>query len=288
MSLDRPLPPPARYFPVKPLPLRMEAGLARHGTDFGNGAIDGAFFQVDDQLGRYLAAKRAAPPARHAELARDDADRTLLAAVVAWIRETLAREHPELLAPLGEAAPRAGFTALAGLVQEDLVVIRRLPDGGSSAIAVHVSMPAGWRPERIRRASFGAIHGPVPDFAKHAAAERSMVDAMVERGPYVRFVWTVSADDHLDHHPEEGTRAPWRADGTGWLRVERQTTVPFAAQEGALFLIRTYLYAFADLTGEQRAVLASALERLPDAVAAYKGLAAIRPIALEVLHRAGG
>ena len=64
--------------------------------------------------------------------------------------------------------------------------------------------------------------------------------------------------------------------------------MPFAAQEGSLFLIRTYLYAFADLTGEQREVLASALERLPDEVAAYKGLAAIRPTALEVLRRAGG
>jgi len=275
---------PPRYFPVKPLPLKMEAGLLRHGTDFGNGAADLAFFQVDRELERYRAAKRAAPSARHAVVLHDDADRALLARVEAWLRTTLADEHPALLAELGDGATHAGFADIAALVQEDLVVIRRLPDGGSRAIAVHVSIPAGWRPERIHGASFAAIHGPVPDFAKHPAAERSMVDAMVERGPYVRFVWTISADDHLDHHPEEGRREPWRAGGAGFLRVERQTTVPFAANEGSLFLIRTYLYPFASLSTEQRAVLASALEQLPPAVAAYKSLTTAVPTAVALLR----
>ncbi len=284
MSPPRPLPAPARYFPVKPLPLRMEAGLLRHGTDFGNGAADRAFFQVDTELERYRAAKRAAPAARHAVVLRDDADRALLARVEAWLRTTLADEHPALLAELGDTATHAGFAEIASLVQEDLVILRRLPDGDSRAIAVHVALPSGWRPERIHGASFGAIHGPVPDFAKHPAAERSMVDAMVERGPYVRFVWTVNADDHLDHHPEEGRREPWRAGGPGFLRVERQTTVPFAADEGSLFLIRVYLYPFASLSAEQRAVLASALEQLPPAVAAYKNLAAVAPTAIALLR----
>lgn len=286
MTVSRPLPPPARYFPVKPLPLRMEAGLVRHGTDFGNGAVDRAYFQVDAELERYRAAKRAVPSARHAVVPQDDADRALLARVEHWIRATLADEHPEILAELGDAAAHAGFADVAPLVQEDLVVLRRTPDGGSRAIAVHVAIPSGWRPERIHGASFGAIHGPVPDFAKHPAAERSMLDAMVERGPYVRFVWTVSADDHLDHHPEEGRREAWRLGGPGFLRVERQTTVPFAADEGSLFLIRTYLYPFASLSTEQRAILATALEQLPPAIAVYKGLATVVPTAVALL-RAG-
>jgi len=256
----------------------------RHGTDFGNGAADRLFFQVDEQLERYRAAKRAAPPSRHAVLLRDTTERALLVEVVAWIRATLAREHPELPLPPADLDPDAAFAALATLVQEDLVVIRRLPDGDSSALAVHVSIPTGWRPERIHGASFGAIHAPVPDFAKHPAAEQSMVAAMVDRGPYVRFVWTVCADDHLDHHPEEGRRAPWRAGGPGFLRVERQITVPFPAHDGSLFLIRVHLYPFASLTRDERAVLATAIERMPPAVAAYKGLAASAPTVLDLLR----
>ena len=281
-----PLPRPARYFPVKDTPLRMEAGLLRHGTDLGNGPADRLFFQVDDRLELHRAAKRAVPPSRHALLARDDAERAIQAAALDWIRGTLAREHPELLATLGPDAARAGFAELVALVQEDVVVLRRLPDGGSAAIAVHVSVPSGWRPERIHGAGFGAIHGPVPDFAKHPQAERSMVDAMVERGPYVRFVWTVSADDFLDHHPEEGRRAPWRADGPGFLRVERQTTIPLPGLGAAIFLIRVHLYPFAELTGDERATLARALVAMPPRVAAYKGLADVTPVVLEVLRRA--
>lgn len=258
----------------------------RHGTDLGNGPADRLFFQVDDQLERYLAAKRAAPEKRHVVLARDDAERAIVAAAEAWLRDTLQREHPARFAALGPDAAHAGFAAIAGVVQEDLVLIRRLPDGGSSAIAVHVSLPSGWRPETIHGASFGAIHGPVPDFAKHPAAERSMVDAMVERGPYVRFVWTVSADDHLDHHPEEGRREPWRPDGPGFLRVERQTTVPLPPHAAALFLIRVYLYPFTSLTPEQRDVLARALDAMPAPVAAYKNLATVRATAIAALRAA--
>ena len=60
------LPASARYFPVKDGPLRMEAGLLRHGSVFGNGAADALFFQVDDELDRYLAAKRVVRATRHA------------------------------------------------------------------------------------------------------------------------------------------------------------------------------------------------------------------------------
>ena len=283
---SRTLPPQARYFPVKDTPLRMEAGLLRHGTDLGNGPVDALFLQLDDQLERYREAKHAVPTSRHALLARDAEERRIQAAALDWLRSTLAREHPTLLLELGQDVAHADLTALVELVQEDLVVLRRLPGGGSAAIAVHVSSPSGWRPERIHGASFGAIHGPVPDFAKHPQAERSMVDAMVERGPYVRFVWTVSADDFLDHHPEEGRRSPWRADGPGFLRVERQTTIPLPGLDAAIFLIRVLLYPFGELTADQRATLARALVAMPPHVAAYKGLAEVTPVVLEVLRRA--
>lgn len=290
-----PLPPPARYFPVKPTPLRMEAGLLRFGTDLGNGAADRLFFQVDDELERYLVAKRAATASRHAVLARDDAEVRVHATVLAWLRETLGREHPERLAAAAADASRdlatgpeaTAYAAIARTVQEDLVVIRRLPDGSSSAIMVDVAIPSGWRPERIHGASFGTIHGPVPAFAKDHRAERSMLDAMVDRGPYVRFVWTVNADDHLDHHPEEGRRLPWTRDASGFLRVERQVTVPFTACDASLFLIRVYVYPFSSLTPEQRDVLARAIEAMPDEIAAYKSLAASRGVVLDVLRRSG-
>lgn len=260
-------PPPARYFPVKGTPLRMEAGLKPLATSFGNGTRDALPFQVDDQRGRYLEAKRKVPAHRHRVLARGPDDERTHREVLAWMRSTLRRDHSEVFA----AQPLDTYEAIGARIQEDFAVLGRA-SGPGEAIAVHVSFPSGWRPERIAGASFREIHAPVPAFADVDAQSESMVRAMVERGPYIRFVWTICADDHLDHHPEEGLRESWRRDGPGWLRVERQVTVPFPAIDASLFLIRTYLYPFASLTADERSVLARALEALPNEVRRYKGL----------------
>src|SRR5207249_4054182 len=94
--------------------------------------------------------------------------------VLDWARATLRREHPDLL-----SIPPASFRALATQVQEDLVVMHRRADGSNAAIAVDVSFPSGWRPERIAGTDFRFIHGPVPGFADNDAQTASLVNAMI-------------------------------------------------------------------------------------------------------------
>jgi hypothetical protein len=258
----------------------MEAGLQRFGTDFGNRERDHLYFQVDREVDAYLAAKRAIRGERHSVLARDEAERAAHRRVLAWMRDTLGSEHRSRFA----GALPADYAELSLLVQEDFAVVHRSAPDAESAIAVQVSFPSGWRPERIVGATFRAIHGPVPEFADQEAQARSMVASMIERGPYVRFVWTVTADSHLDHHPEEGRREPWSARGRGFLRVERQVTVPFPDVAASLFLIRTYLYPFESLTDEERRILRSSLETMPPEILRYKGLSgAPRDTALALL-----
>lgn len=275
---------PARYFPVKATPLRMEAGLKPLATPFGNGTRDRLFFQVDAERERYLAAKRRVPDSRHVELTRGRADRLVHERVRSWMATTLRHEHP--------AEPwREGFDsyrAFAHQVQEDFAVLARA-SGAGQAIAVYVCFPSGWRPEQIAGRSFREIHAPVPGFAERDAPAESMVRAMVGRGPYVRFVWTICADDELDHHPEQGRRAPWREDGPVWLRVERQVTVPFPEVDASLFLIRTYLYEFASLSANERTTLAAALRAMPPELRRYKGLEGTPcEIAIRRLEEPGG
>jgi hypothetical protein len=270
---------PARYFPVSPGPLRMQAGLLRFGVDLGNGPVDGSYFQVDERLEETLAAKRAAPAERYASLAPRDAraERAALAAL-AWMRGTLASEHPERLqAAAADTAARDPFDALGRAVQEDFAVLDRGDGGAGRLVLLHVCFPSGWRPDRLAGADFAAIHGPVPGFAKPDAAARSMVSAMIDRGPYVRFVWTLSADPWLDHHPESGRRARWPEapmprESPCFLRVERQVTVPLADADASVFLIRTYVEPVAALAPAQRTVLAEALAAMPEEVRRYKGL----------------
>ncbi len=280
----------------------MKAGLSRLGTDFGNGAADGRFFQVDDQYQHYMRVIRAPSKSglpryrRHNWLLRDDGDRQIHDTVCAWVRDTFRAEdipHAESDPNTGSAPPQGNdndndsdndiqspYDGLFRQVQEDALVVRADDKSGNDEVIMyHVALPGGWRPERILGASFFTIHRPVPKLADTTPQARAMVRTMVERGPYVRFVWTVCADDNLDHHPDEGDIQPWRApegQGAGWLRVERQVTVPFPAVGAALFLVRIYVYPLASLTAEQLTTLRSAIVSMPADVGAYKHLVAPR------------
>lgn len=276
--------PPARYFPIDASPYRMKAGLMPFGTDFGNPTVDDQFFQRDREAPRYRAAKRSVSPNRSGVRVDSDDDERAHRGVLEWIRTTWAAEHPE--APLPDAADsrRDDYARIAAHVQEDFAVLCRDASGRERVVAVFVDFPSGWRPERILGATFAEIHGPVPGFADDEAQARSMASSMIDRGPYVRFVWTLSADDALDHHPEEGGRRAWRDAQRAWLRVERQVTVPFAAESATLFLIRTYLYPFEELSARERADLRRAVATMPTDVARYKALAGEpRDVALRLL-----
>jgi hypothetical protein len=291
---------PARYFPVKP-GSRLQAGLLRLGTDFGNGVLDQRYFQIDDQYERYLAEKRGLDRtgrprhARHGWLTDTPAQRAAHEVVLAWMRETLAREYPERM-PLerpGEIYV-SPYDAIVRNLQEDVAVVQRTAAAGSAQAStdelsmVHVSFPGAWRSDRAVGKSFHAIHEPVPGFADEPAAAASMVSAMIDRGPYVRFVWSACADDFLDHHPDHGLRAAWDDTCTeGFLRVERQLTVPFPAVDASVFLIRVLVYPFSSLSHEQRRTLAEAIAAMPEDARRYKGLDEPGQRLIELLTGAG-
>jgi dimethylamine monooxygenase subunit A len=248
-------------------------------VDFGNGDADRSYFPRDSEHPRYIAAKArvlAHHPERFAWLEGERETRAHTA-VLEWLHARLAGEHAEAeLAAEGDL--HADFDAFARRVAEDIVVLCRDAGGAERASLVHVCFPSGWRPERILGQSFFEIHAPVPTFEPVLRAGPRLVPALFERGPFVRFVWTLSQDDALDHHSDHGARAAWRADASdGYLRVERQITVPFARESASLFLIRTYLYAFRELTPEERAVIGGVLATTTREVLEYKGLAAGLP-----------
>lgn len=251
----------------------MTVKLARFGTDFGQGVLDRQFFQLDQQRPSYLAEKRRAPPERHV---LGEADRTAheaRVAALAWMHATLAREAPKVLDECARDREAGDeFDALARALQEDFCVLCAGEDGAGRATVLDVRFPSGWRPERLADASFAALHAPVPGFLNQPGAAESMVRTMVERGPFVRFVWTLSPDAQLDHHPEADGRASWQRATGVWLRVERQVTVPLPAAKASLFLIRTYLYPCAELLPVQRQRALAALALMPSEVRLYKNL----------------
>ena len=299
--------PQAFYFPVNPRPLVMKPGFQTMGTDFGNGDRDQLFFQKDDLFSKYQRVKEQIDSQRHWTVYTHYLHLQLHLKALEWMIHTQQtelnlpplQEHLKLCQTLrsflekGSDAwtsfsPQWGielgqmYRTLALRVQEDIALLANQPT--SSLIMGHISMPSFWDPQRIQGASFWDIHKPVPDFPKNKQLAERLGGYIATKGPFVRFVWTITNDDRLDHHPQGG-RTPWSSHHPLWLRVERQITIPFEGL-GALFLIRTYLYPFDDLNSTHWDIVRQALCTMSIPIAQYKGLEGGREMIIQNLqHR---
>lgn len=252
----------------------MVASLARFGADFGAGPFDSLYFQRDRDAERTAALKHHAPAHRRFVVGDDQVAIHARAEALEWMLSTLALEHPDVLRRIEQDSDADDeFDAIARHVQEDFAILHAGDDDSGRTLVVDVRFPSGWRPERLKDANFDAIHAPVPSFPPNTRASKGMVRAMVDRGPYVRFVWTVGADGGLDHHPELGDRViAWPDASEVFFRVERQVTVPLPRTRSSVFLIRTYVDPIKRLSREQIETIRRAIEVMPSDVRRYKSL----------------
>lgn len=189
--------------------------------------------------------------------------------------------------------------ALALAVQEDLVwmgpgaraggAAATAGAGHGSADVLHVCFPSGWDPGARAGASFEALHRPVPGRERLEAASAAVMRALLTRGPFVRYVWSLAPSGALDRNPRHERAARVNRPEALWYRTERQTTAPLPRQGRALFTIRVYTAPLPrvlaaggpGMEGERRMRLAAAVRSMDDATAAYKGVAGLRE---ELLH----
>lgn len=231
------LPLPARYFPLARGRYEVRPGLARLGTDFGNGSQDAQVFQLDRQFPEYRRQKLAA---RAEDLTKYHPPGTSLtsgseAVVHEVIATRLAEEYPAcfVLAPtpegrvlccrltgerlrfgadwewLGVEAARtpvptyrSGLDALACQVQEDLALVEVDATGRDRLAAVHLCFPNHWAAQDKIGRDFVAVHAPVADIEPISRNAGKLIRALIEKGPFVRFAWGVASDTRLNHHPE--------------------------------------------------------------------------------------
>ena len=294
-------------FPVT-APYRVRADMARLDEGAGH-------FVVDDELPRYLAAKLElldAYPGLCSAYQQDD--EAGLGAALQRVAALVAAEHPQCLrlsaegwtlpqlgvtfaadgnvarvsgAPLAELGERAAehLTSVTGVarvldalslsVQEDLVVMR-LAARGDEAEALAVCFPSRWDPAEKLGQSFAAIHRPVAHSEALVAAAPRVMQALVHKGPFVRYVWSFTPSPQLSLHPAlvEGDTGTDLAAEALTFRVERQTTYALPELARALFTIRIYTAPLAQVatTPERKRVLAEAIRSMDDELLAYKGL----------------
>jgi hypothetical protein len=108
---------------------------------------------------------------------------------------------------------------------------------------------------------------------------------MVEKGPYVRFVWGFATDSRLNHHPEPPPGEdpgvwrgrsfhPDRPESPFTLRVERQVLLGLPELSASLFAIRVLFIPGERVRArpEWRELLLGALRSMTPESRSYKGL----------------
>ena len=178
---------------------------------------------------------------------------------------------------------------LALSLQEDFALMHKT-EHGFIAEALHVCFPSGWSPQTKFTQDLSQIHDPVADGDRLRASTKPLSFAMVNKGPFVRYVWTLCSGDHLSEHPylkaERAASAPYQAGSPVFFRCERQVTLAFADQSRSLFLIRVFTASLEQVINSKKraATLIAAIESMTPASKQYKSIEALIPQALLVCH----
>jgi hypothetical protein len=185
--------------------------------------------------------------------------------------------------------------AVALTVQEDIVVMRSLPDGSDVCEALQVCFPSGWDPREKIGKSFASIHRPVADSDRLVSSAPNVIRAMVNKGPYVRFNFGLSFSPLLDTHPAVNYDRRLFTKNDDFmtmlplmnLRMERQTTYGFTDLQRALFSIRIYVNPLTERIERDpslRPRIANLLRTAIPSVREYKGYALYADALIEWLE----
>ncbi len=261
------------------------------------------WIEVDDRLAGDLAEKdRLLATRRDAVFREEPETRAAQREVLDLVADHVIGRFPDRYVRRGDViriaavdravdlAEEQPLVAAARLVQEDLVLMRRGPQGWRLAAAV-LCFPSSWSLAEKFGGSLDAIHAPVPGYAETLSARVARIfDALRVETPLWRLNWSIYPDADL-HHPEPKTLLPDVAGDIAahaFVRVERQTLRRLPMTGDVLFTIRIHVDPVASLRAHPEgarlaAGLALQIRQLTERESAYKGLAVARERLLDAL-----
>ena len=174
------------------------------------------------------------------------------------------------------------FCALSLSLQEDIVLMIPNEQGELAAQFLSVCFASGWSPQEKLGMCFTELHQPVAMNTALVRGALAMSRAMTQRGPFVRYVWTLAGNSNRSRHPGEDSFKDARSFDDLWFRCERQVSIALGGQ-GSLFLIRVFVEPLSSVlnSGSRRSTLIESLRSMGPDVIAYKGLGRALELALE-------
>ena len=213
-------------------------GLFPLGHDFGNKDLDNKFFHIDEDFGLYKSIKiNAVDDISQSCIVKSDVGYTSQddGCVVDFMNRQLKQEYPDFQT----SATLGGFMFK---IQEDYALYQVNTD---RLMYCNVCMPSGWCPSDKINKSFSEIHSPVPGMKLDKI--EGLKQAMLNNGPFVRFVWSVIFEKRLNFHPSKPKKAFDPKKPEVYVKVERQVLKGFPERSLVLLLMRQYLLSIEDI-----------------------------------------
>jgi hypothetical protein len=194
--------------------------------------------------------------------------------------------------PRLNADPLAALRAIGESLEPDFLLLKPDETSAMKLLGGCVCFPSSWSLEEKMGRPLEFIHRVVPGLNEQLGQPiAQFLRRMTPDIAWLRANWGLSRSPELNQHPK---RALPRLDASVkldevWLRVEHQALVALPKTGGVLFGIRVVVHPLAEVKQNAEATrgLRRALETMPEAMAAYKGIAQARAALIEILKPSG-
>jgi hypothetical protein len=307
-----------KYFPIERGEYSVAPGLKPLGHDFGNPEFDAKVFHITKNFSIYRKNKIEARAERLSKYfcthdLSPEREKTLATFLVGKFTEEypqiferqdntlfcrhthdqiifdenfnlieMKNDHEEFLPIVSNI-----IDALALQIEEDIALVCRTVNGETTRDhlgLLHLTSPSHWAAEDKIGMNFFDIHVPIPGIERINKVADKLVETMISKGPFVRFIWSFVTDERLNHHPT----APEGIDSVVWkgrsfnneavvpfhFRIERQVTWGFPEVDASLFTIGVSFMSGSEVKNDPyfRSQLISALHSMTPESRVYKGV----------------
>ena len=194
--------------------------------------------------------------------------------------------------PRSHSDPRTSLRALGEMLEPDFLLLQPDAGGEMQLLGGCVCFPSSWSLAEKMGRPLDFIHRVVPGLnAQLGKPIAQFLRRLTPDFAWLRANWGLSRSPELNQHPR---RSLLRLDATVkpeevWLRVEHQALIALPTTGGVLFGIRVVVHPLSEVLRNSPAArgLHRALQTMPEALAAYKGIAPARRALLQMLEPAG-
>jgi|694.fasta_scaffold04628_31 hypothetical protein len=170
---------------------------------------------------------------------------------------------------------------IALAIDQDIAIMNN-----GKLVSICFCFPSSWIPSERLGLTFKQIHEPIADNTKLLAASEGIVNAMVNNGPFQRYVWTITNNPAKSNHPKNKLNTVPDTIEDLYFRYETQTTYPLPLLNTALFFVKVTVCPLLEYWNnpDYKKLILNSINSMTNNILEYKNLKHIK----EVLNYNGG